>query len=218
MKHCSNCGAEMEESAPACPACGAIQDAQAAAPAEEAAPPAPQQYVQPYAQPLPQKKGKLPAPIPPMQPNYLTAARPSYYWGTSPRSYYGQAARSAYGGTQGASFAPAPPAGAKRRANVKSAAVAGLVFAILSMLLSSIGFSLGYSVDIVPFYVCGLLSAMFGLYGLIDSAVSLGLARRTKADGRGIAIAGLILSILGMIGGACMIYFYITMPPYLWFY
>lgn len=214
MKHCSNCGAEMGESAPACPACGAIQDAQAAAPAEETAPPAPQQYVQPYAQPLPQKKGKLPAPIPPMQPNYLTAARPSYYWGTSPRSYYGQAARSAYGGTQGASFAPAPPAGAKRRANIKSAAVAGLVFAILSMALSSTGFYLGATFSLTTI----ILGAVFGLYGLIDSAVSLGLARRTKADGRGIAIAGLVLSILGMIGSACMIYFYATLSPYLWLY
>lgn len=171
---CSNCGAAVAQAAPAAqPAPAPMAAAPVAAPAPAPAP-APQPMVQPHpVQPAYQQPVY-------QQPQYQ---QPQYQQPMYQAPTYQQpvaVAQPVYAQpvyTQPVVLAQAAPA---KRGN--GMATAGLVFGILT------------------FVFCFLPGLCFGfaLLGLIFSII--GLAKR-NAPGKGKAIAGLILTVLGFIGG-----------------
>ena len=169
--YCESCGNFIPDGQAFCSNCGAR--VASPAPSAPAAPAAPVQSAAPAAMPV-APVATAPAAVQPIQ----AAPQPVYQ---QPDITYQepQAAQPAYQQPVYQPVAAVNPIPAKRG---NGAAVAGLVFGILTVVTCWIPFI---------FYV-------FGLLGLIFSIV--GVAKR-NARGKGMAIAGLILSILFSVGG-----------------
>ena len=193
--YCESCGTFIPDGQAFCSNCGApvaaVQSAPqpAAQPVAQAAPaPAPQPVAQPVAAPAPQ-----PVPVQPVyqQPAYQQPSyqQPSYQQPASQQQV--QPVQPAYQQpvyTQPVTVAPVAAAPAKRS---NGAATAGLVFGILTLVFC-----------LIPFLFWG-----FALFGLIFSII--GVAKR-NVSGKGKAIAGLILTVVGLIIGIIVQEFFWT--------
>lgn len=174
--YCESCGNFIPDGQAFCSNCGAR--VASPAPSAPAAPAAPVQSAAPAAMPV-APVATAPAAVQPIQaaapqPVYQ---QPAYQQPAQP--VYQQTIQPVYQQPVYQPVAAVNPIPAKRG---NGAAVAGLVFGILTVVTCWIPFI---------FYV-------FGLLGLIFSIV--GVAKR-NARGKGMAIAGLILSILFSVGG-----------------
>lgn len=188
--YCESCGNFIPDGQAFCSNCGArlaAPQAPQAAPAASAAP----------AAPAPQTAAVSVAPVAPaaVQPIQAAPAQPVYQQPVYQQPVYQQPAQPVYQQTIQPVYqqpvyqqpvAAVNPIPAKRG---NGAAVAGMIFGILTALTSWI-----------PFFFY-----LFGLIGLICSIV--GIAKR-NARGKGMAIAGLILSILFSVGGGLLTQFF----------
>ena len=186
--YCESCGTFIPDGQAFCSNCGtpvaAVQSAPQ--PVAQAAPaPAPQTVAQPVAAPAPAPQ---PVPVQPVyqQPAYQQPAyqQPAYQQQAQPvQPVYQQPVY-----TQPVTVAPVAAAPAKRS---NGAATAGLVFGILTLVFC-----------LIPFLFWG-----FALFGLIFSII--GVAKR-NVSGKGKAIAGLILTVVGLIIGIIVQEFFWT--------
>ncbi len=139
MKHCTNCGAEMQDDIKFCPACGAAQVSD-----EQVASQQPQEQ----------------------QPYYGQAPQQPYYG--QPQQPYAQ---QPYVPQGTASVKPFPALG-----------LVGMIFGILAIILT---------------WFLWYLGVVFSIVGLILSAI--GVAKRNNYRLAGLAIAGLVCSIVALV-------------------
>ena len=178
--YCESCGTFIPDGQAFCSNCGTPVAAVQSAP-QPVAQAAPAPAPQTVAQPV---AAPAPAPQPiPVQPVYQQPAyqQPAYQQQVQPA--YQQPVY-----TQPVTVAPVAAAPAKRS---NGAATAGLVFGILTLVFC-----------LIPFLFWG-----FALFGLIFSII--GVAKR-NVSGKGKAIAGLILTVVGLIIGIIVQEFFWT--------
>ena len=180
MKHCTNCGAEMQDDVKFCPACGAPQEGKPAAPAQQPAPSeqevSAQQPAQPAEQPAQGAAGAPAAqqPVPPAQPQQQPYyGQPQY--GAQQQPYYGQ---------------PAPAGGVLtaedviRSGKVKgrywayrlAGTIIGVLFALMSMiycLSAEVESSYGMEIPQIMGWVMALIGLLFNLTALALVVVSI---------------------------------------------
>ena len=179
--YCESCGSFINDGEAFCSNCGspAPRDSAPAAPSPAPAPaPAPQATIQPIMQPAPQPAAQ---PVPqPIQPAYQQPYQQPQYQQTSYQApTYQQPVQMAQSIYQPVYQQPVIITPIDNRTRINGAATAGLIFGIINLCTSWIP----------------LLNGIPAILGLIFSIAGVS---KKNAGGKGRAIAGLIMSSVGL--------------------